>query len=176
MAVRQALVRRLGLVFKSHRSIFGWLGSKGPTALQQQHKYHVLDGQAPNGDIPYCLVMRKLVLLRTSKTNKYSVCQKEKLGKVLFQLEMVNFIPLGSWDPADKAGWKASQVADLRHGRLLFGHFMGWPAEPTEKESCSCGPKPKYIFPLTQRHTVVEMEQCEETKYWGTVWFSSICP
>lgn len=85
----------------------------------------MLDGQAPNGDIPYCRVMKKLALLRTSKTNKHFIRQKEKHGKGLFQLEMANVIP----QEADirLVAQDRQQVRWLTSGMttLVFGHFTG---------------------------------------------------
>lgn len=52
---------------------------------------------------------------------------------------------------------------------LVFGHFTGWPAEPTEEGSCGCGPRPKYLCPLAQRHAAVGLGH----RCWGLVCFSS---
>lgn len=81
----------------------------------------MLDGQAPNGDIPYCCVMRNLALLRTSKTNKYSICQKERpvpIGdvNVIPQETEMWLVVLGG----KEVRWLTSGMTDP-----VFGYFVG---------------------------------------------------
>lgn len=113
----------------------------------------MLDGQAANGGVPYCRG-RKLPLLRTSKTNKHTICQKEKHRKGLFQLEMVNVIPQGSWlclGESKPRGPTFSLTALV----LAFGHFTGVTSSASRRGILQLWTKIENLFSSAWRRSAV---------------------
>lgn len=110
---------RAGWIPRSHKSIFGWLGWKGPTAFQLQSKHCMLDGQAPNGDTPYCCVLKTLPTSERLGKQINTSCARRKsqektcsiwgwwvpfshgseVWMVVLGREQVNWLPLANCQP-----------------------------------------------------------------------------
>lgn len=145
MVVRQALIfRRLGLAFKSHRSIFGWLGSRVQQLCHDSSNIVCWMDKRQMGVFPTA-VGESCHFWGLPKQINTPYARRKSTGKACSNWRWwMSFLKEAgcAWGRASQGGQPSAWLP----WSWPLATSLGWPAQPAEEESCSCGPRLKTYF------------------------------